>query len=222
MATPSSTRTKRKTVTPASAESPRILGTHVGAVFPKRGAVTALIYGEAPGPRGADKSGIPFFGDKSGILVYRTLIETGRCTLNADIDEVRWDGQWLKANGVRPTFIETALSNAFPVCPTDDGHSFRAPNKKELGSEENVTRVEKEIARAKKRGLRAIVVLGRHADWLLGVKLGLREQTDIAYSQISHPSPLGLMWLKRQRGGTTRMKDLEQEWMHRFREMIQA
>ena len=41
----------------------RILGTRVPARFPTKGPVSVLIFGEAPGPNGADKSGIPFFGD---------------------------------------------------------------------------------------------------------------------------------------------------------------
>jgi uracil-DNA glycosylase len=204
----------------ATVATPRILGTKVPAFFPKSGPVTAIIYGEAPGPRGADKSGIPFFGDRSGLLVYRTLIAAGRCTLNADIDEVRWDGQALVDAGVVPTLIGTALSNAYPVCPTDDGEKFRAPTKAEMSSPENVRRVKAEIAKARRRGLEAVIVLGRPSDWLLGLHLGLREDETIAYSQISHPSPLGLLWLKRQGGKDVRMADVQRTWMRRFRKML--
>jgi hypothetical protein len=182
--------------------------------------VTAIIYGEAPGPRGADKSGIPFFGDKSGLLVYKTLIEAGRCELDIDLDEVAWDGAALREAGARPTLIRTAMSNAYPICPTDDGHSFRAPTKKELSGEENVRRVTGEIDRARGRGLRTVIVLGRHADWLLGVHLGLREDPSVRYEQITHPSPLGLLWLKRKQGPDVRMADVQSQWMDRFRAML--
>ena len=51
------------TLEPKRSASPkgRILGTPVPALFPAKGPVGALIYGEAPGPNGADKSGIPFW-----------------------------------------------------------------------------------------------------------------------------------------------------------------
>lgn len=212
------TRATRSSSRSPSGDSPRILGTRVEALYPARGPVGAMIYGEAPGPRGADKSGFPFFGDRSGKLVYRALIESGRCALDADIDEVKWSGAALREAGLVPRLTNAALSNAYDVCPTDDGVKFRAPSRVELASEENLRRVGAEIARARRRGLRAIVVLGRHADWLLGDRLALRDDASIAYHQITHPSPLGLMWLKRRSGGS--MKDVEREWMESFRAML--
>lgn len=198
----------------------RILGTHVPARFPKRGDVTAIIYGEAPGPLGADKSGIPFWGDRSGKLVYQALVEAGRCTVPVEFGELPWDGAALAEEGYEPTMVSTAVSNAYPVCPTDDGRKFRAPKKDELRDPENVARVEGELKKARKRGLQTVIVLGRHADWLLGLHLGLREQTEIEYHQITHPSPLGLLWLKRQAGEGTRMADVQKQWMRRFLAML--
>jgi uracil-DNA glycosylase len=218
--TPRPTRRGRREAPNATAAEARIRGTHVPARFPARGDVTAIIYGEAPGPRGADKSGIPFFGDKSGRLVYDALIELGRCTVNVDLDSVPWDGIALHDAGAKPTMIGTALSNAYPVCPSNDGHSFRAPTKKELASEENVARVRAEIAKAKKRGLATVVTLGRHADWLLGTHIGLREDPAITYHQIVHPSPLGLIWLARKQGAGVRLADVAKQWKARFEEML--
>ena len=69
-----------------------------------------------------------------------------------------------------------------------------------MSSAENVRRVRAELAKAKRRGLRSVIVLGRTADWLLGTHLGLRDDPDIAYHQITHPSPLGLMGMAKRAG----------------------
>jgi uracil-DNA glycosylase len=204
-----------------SASSPdRILGTRVPAFFPASGPVSVLIYGEAPGPNGADKSGIPFFGDRAGKPVYEALAEEKRCRFTRPIDGIRWDGTALREAGVRPVLIDTALSNAYPVCPTDDGQRFRAPTKAEMASAANVRRVRAELAKARRRGLRTVIVLGKAADWLLGVHLDLREADGLTYHQITHPSPLGLMWLARRAGKGARVSDMKDEWMRKFRGML--
>ena len=41
----------------------RILSSPVPMLLPYEGPVHVLIMGEAPGPRGADKSGVPFLGE---------------------------------------------------------------------------------------------------------------------------------------------------------------
>lgn len=179
-----------------------------------------MIYGEAPGPNGADKSGIPFFGDRAGKPVYDALIDEERCRLSRSLDGVQWDGAALKAAGVRPTLTGTALSNAYPVCPTDDGEHFRAPSKAEMGGVANLRRVRSELAKARRRGLRTVIVLGRTADWLLGTKLGLRDDPDLTYHQITHPSPLGLMWLARRAGKGVRVSQVKADWMRQFRSML--
>jgi uracil-DNA glycosylase len=198
----------------------RILGTRVPAFFPAKGPVSVLIYGEAPGPNGADKSRIPFFGDRAGRPIYEVLEEAGRCRFTKPIDGVPWDGAALIAAGIRPVLTDAALSNAFPVCPTDDGHKFRAPKKSEMSSAENVRRVRAELAKARKRGLRRVVVLGRVADWLLGTHLGLKDDPDIAYHQITHPSPLGLMGMAKRAGKGVRVSAMKEQWKRDFRRMI--
>jgi uracil DNA glycosylase superfamily protein len=143
----------------------RILGTRVPAFFPAKGPVSALIYGEAPGPNGADKSGIPFFGDRAGKPLYEALEEEGRCRFTRPVDDVKWDGAALREAGVRPIIGDVALSNAYPVCPTDDGEHFRAPSKAELTSEANVKRVRAELAKARRRGLDTVTtcrLVARH------------------------------------------------------------
>ena len=200
----------------------RILGTRVPALFPAKGPVDALIYGEAPGPNGADKSNVPFFGDRAGRPLYEALEAEGRCRFTRPIDDVRWDGAALRAAGIRPVVSDTALSNALQVCPTDDGEHFRAPSKAELSSPENVKRVMAELAKARKRGLRTVIVLGRTADWLLGTHLGLRDDASIAYHQITHPSPLGLMGMAKRAGKGARVSTMKEQWQKEFRRMLRS
>jgi len=58
-----------------------------GAV-PSFGPNTArlLIVGLAPGLKGANRTGRPFFGDYAGELLYRTLLETGLARGEHDVD----------------------------------------------------------------------------------------------------------------------------------------
>jgi len=198
----------------------RILGTRVPALFPAKGPVGALVYGEAPGPNGADKSGIPFFGDRAGRPLYEALEEEARCRFTRPIDDVRWDGAALRAAEIRPIVSDAALSNAYQICPTDDGEHFRAPSKAELSSPENVKRVRSELAKARKRGLHTVIVLGRTADWLLGTHLGLRDDASIAYHQITHPSPLGLMGMAKRAGKGVRVSAMKEQWQKDFRRML--
>lgn len=200
----------------------RILGTRVPAFFPPKGHVSAMIYGEAPGPNGADKSRIPFFGDRAGRPLYEALAEDGRCRFTRPLDGVRWDGAALIEAGVRPIIEDVALSNAYPVCPTDDGEHFRAPSKAEMASAENVRRVRSELAKARKRGLTTVIVLGRIADWLLGTHLGLRDDPSIAYHQITHPSPLGLMGMAKRAGKGVRVSAMKEQWEKEFRRMLRS
>ena len=200
----------------------RILGTRVPAFFPAKGPVSALIYGEAPGPNGADKSGIPFFGDRAGKPLYEALEDDGRCRFTKPIDDVRWDGSALRDAAIRPVVDDVALSNAYAICPTDDGEHFRAPSKAELTSAENVRRVRSEIAKARRRGLTTVIVLGRHADWLLGTHLGLRDDDSIRYHQITHPSPLGLMGMAKRAGKGVRVSAMKEQWKKEFRRMLRG
>ena len=200
----------------------RILGTRVPALFPAKGPVGALVYGEAPGPNGADKSGIPFFGDRAGRPLYEALEEEARCRFTRPIDDVRWDGAALRAAEIRPIVSDAALSNAYQICPTDDGEHFRAPSKAELSSPENVKRVRSELAKARKRGLHTVIVLGRTADWLLGTHLGLRDDASIVDHQITHPSPLGLMGMAKRAGKGVRVSAMKEQWQKDFRRMLRS
>ena len=211
-------------VKPKRSASPkgRILGTRVPAIFPAKGPVGALIYGEAPGPNGADKSGIPFFGDRAGRPLYEALEAEGRCRFTRPLDGIRWDGAALREARIRPIVSDAALSNAYQVCPTDDGEHFRAPSKAEMSGAENLKRVRAELAKARKRGLHTVIVLGRTADWLLGTYLGLRNDPSIAYHQITHPSPLGLMGMAKRAGKGVRVSAMKEQWQKDFRQMLRS
>jgi hypothetical protein len=187
-----------------------------------KGPVSALIYGEAPGPNGADKSRIPFFGDRAGRPLYEALEDEARCRFTKPLDGVPWDGSALRAARVRPIVSNAALSNAYSVCPTDDGEHFRAPSKAEMSSPENVKRVRAELAKARRRGLHTVIVLGRTADWLLGTHLGLRDDPSIAYHQITHPSPLGLMGMAKRAGKGVRVSAAKEQWKKDFRRMLRS
>ena len=150
------------------------------------------------------------------------LEDAGRCTFTRPLEGVRWDGVSLIEAGIRPILTNVALSNALNVCPTDDGEHFRAPTKAEMSSAENVRRVRAEIAKARRRGLDTVIVLGRIADWLLGTHLGLRDDESIAYHQITHPSPLGLMGMAKRAGKGARVSDMKQQWKRSVAAMLRG
>ena len=56
-----------------------------------------------------------------------------------------------------------------------------------------------------------MIVLGRTADWLLGTHLGLRDDSSIAYHQITHPSPLGLMGMAKRAGKGVRVSAMKEQ-----------
>jgi hypothetical protein len=202
----------------------RILGTRVPARFPSGGGpVRAMLFGEAPGPRGADKSRIPFFGDRAGVLVYGALIQAGMCEIvrggePVALHSLPWDGAKLISLGAEPVLSGAALSNAYDACPTDDGQSFRAPTRAELASPANVARLEREIGRAVDAGLEVIVTLGRAADNAIGDMLGVRDIPIIRYESVRHPSAQALLFAKDRRGRG--LGEMEAEWMKQLVKLL--
>lgn len=195
--------------------APRIVGAPVPLCAPAHGLVHVLIIGEAPGPRGADKSGVPFWGDAAGRHLYAALASMGAVVLPAESAALPWDGATFHARGVRPVPLGVALGNAFDRCPTDDGVRFRAPTREELEGVPNRMRLAADIAALRLRGLRGVVTLGRVAARTLatvgreGVLHGL---TTIA---LVHPSAQGLLSMAPDRGRGARMADLQAQWMAR-------
>jgi Uracil DNA glycosylase superfamily len=197
----------------------RIVGGLVPAIFPDSGTVSALVIGEAPGPNGADKSGIPFWGDEAGRLLYGTLQTLGLAVF-PDSVWTSWDGASLKRLGVRPRMTGIALTNAFARCPTDNGTSFRSPSNEELSTAENQARLNGDIARAigmlTGTTLR-VVTLGERADTALRL-LGSLQTMEVHH--LPHPARQGLLQDEPNHGKGTHIKDLEQKWAARLKAIL--
>ena len=199
-------------------ESPsRIRGTVVPALFPPAsGAVHTLIAGEAPGPIGADKSGVPFTGDAAGLLLFRALVAT-ECATFPDgfaLDALEWNGEALARTQCLPTIRGVAITNAFASCPTDNGQTFRAPkrNDTELRSPANLARLAAEVAEARARGLRQVIALGKVAGWMFSEILALPAD-GIPVIVLPHPSAQGLLQMAPDRGKGAKMPALRALWV---------
>ena len=196
----------------------RITGRPVPALFPQSGPVSVMLFGEAPGPRGADQSGIPFWGDGAGITVYRALVTTGR----AEVPEAAWedwDGARFRALGLVPSLMGTALSNAFPACPTKDGEHFHAPSNRELLSPPNLERLVAELTRAS-AGLASplrVIAFGKRAEWVLKQ---LPAAPPLAFHALPHPSAQGLLQGAPNRGKGLRLDDLRNAWLGRLVDLL--
>lgn len=192
----------------------RIFQTVVPALFPPDGAVRVMLFGEAPGPRGADQSGIPFWGDRAGLLVYRALENAGLARVPAEAYG-DWDGARFRELGLLPVLQGAALSNAFPSCPTKDGHSFRAPTDRELKSEENLVRLRQELSRAQERcaGPLRVITLGKRAQFLFG---SLLNMPGLDLQSLPHPSAQGLLQDAPGKGKGLRLADLQVAWEARL------
>lgn len=198
----------------------RIFQTLVSARFPVEGPVRVMLFGEAPGPRGADQSGIPFWGDRAGILVYRALQAAGL----AEVPEVafeEWDGARFRELGWEPQLRGAALSNAYPKCPTKDGHSFHAPTDRDLKSPENLARLRQELSQAMGRcpGRLRVITLGRRAQFLFGHLLG---DLDLELHALPHPSAQGLLQDAPNKGKGLRLADLQVAWERRLASLLDA
>lgn len=190
----------------------RIIGNPVPPLVPTRGPVHVLLVGEAPGPRGADKSGVPFFGDAAGKHLYDALRELGAVVVPPAVDDLPWDGEIFHDGVLRPTAHGIALGNAYDRCPTDDGASFRAPTRGELASEENIARLTADIERFSERGLKGIVTMGRVAANAIDLVLKRTPMPDLARRGVVHPSARGLLSLLPGRGTGTKMVELQARW----------
>jgi uracil-DNA glycosylase len=201
---------------------PRILGHPVPALFPITGPVRLMLFGEAPGPRGADQSGIPFWGDGAGLAVYRALAAAGL----AEVPEAAWadwDGARLKARGLAPVLRGAALSNSWPACPTNDGEHFRAPSDRELRSPANLARLAGELAQAaadRPSPLR-VVAFGTRPRWILERLASLTEGVPpLDLHALPHPSAQGLLQAAPGKGKGLRLDDLRAAWEARLGELL--
>ncbi len=202
-------------MTPTSSPAGRILGTAVPMLVPADGPVHVLLIGEAPGPRGADKSGVPFLGDAAGKVLYDALVRVGAMTLPPELDHMAWDGALFAARGIVPVAQGVALGNAFDCCPTDNGATFRAPTRLELEGPENFARLTRDIDRLRARGLQGIVTLGRVAARTIDTLLKRAPMPELARRALPHPSAQGLLSMAPDRGRGAKMADLQEAWMVR-------
>ncbi len=198
--------------------APRINGRTVPAFFSDNGPIHTLVYGEAPGPRGADQSGIPFWGDGAGIPLYRAL-EAARCAEVPAAAWRAWDGATFVKLGLRPVLHGVALSNAFPCCPTNNGNKFRAPSKTELRSETNQQRIAAEIENGIVRGLKQIITLGRCAKETVA---SAAEALGVPVVGLPHPAAQGLLADAPNRGRGLRLADLQAAWQDRLVQLLSA
>jgi len=197
---------------------PRIQQVPVPPLFPTAGPVWVLLVGEAPGPRGADQSGIPFWGDRAGKIVFQALSKAGLAEVPKEAWD-SWDGKILKAMGLKPILRGAALGNAYPICPTKDGQTFRAPTDAELRSPENLARIRDDVARAVSlcpARLR-IIAMGKRALWLFG---RLEGAPDFELHMLPHPSAQGLLQAAPGKGKGLHLADLELAWRARLAELL--
>ena len=214
--------TRKPTARSDGNEQARIIGAEIPPLSSLDGPVSVLIVGEAPGPRGADKSGVPFLGDAAGKHLYLALRRLGAVTLPDDMDSIPWDGAKLRAAGFHPIANGVALTNAFNRCPTDDGRRFRAPTRDELEGPANTSRLSDEISEYLKRGLRGVVTLGKVAERTITrvVKLNFADQVTVY--PVPHPSAQGLLSMAPNRGRGARMSDLQAQWMEQCMQTIRS
>ena len=179
-----------------------------------------MLFGEAPGPRGADQSGVPFWGDRAGVLVYRALEAAGLARVPAEAYR-QWDGARFRDQGLRPELRGAALSNAFPVCPSRDLRTFRAPTDAEVRSPANLARLGRELRAAAERcpGPLRVVTLGRRAQWIFQ---NLQDSPPFQLHGLPHPSAQGLLQAAPGRGKGLKMADLQMEWEARLAALLGA
>jgi hypothetical protein len=203
----------------AGIPSSRIVGGLVPAIFPPSGTVSTLLIGEAPGPSGADKSGVPFWGDEAGKLLYRTLESLGLARFPASVWE-SWDGAALNTLSQKPRLRRVAITNAFARCPTDDGTSFRSPSDAELSSADNRARLNRDLAKAVARrsgsNLR-VVTLGERARTAVQLLAPLES---VEVHHLPHPSSQGILQAHPNHGRGLKIETLKEEWAAQLKSLL--
>ncbi len=177
-----------------------------------------MLYGEAPGPRGADQSGIPFWGDRAGLPVYQALEAASLARIPPEAYQ-DWDGASLKARCLRPVLVSAGLSDAYPLCPTRDGHSFKAPSDTELKHPKNLARLKEELEQALARcpGTLRVITLGRRAHWILERFI---DDPRMELCALPHPSAQGLLQAAPGKGKGMKLADLQVAWQESLRQLL--
>ncbi len=201
---------------------PRIGGRAVPLLVPDEGPVYVLLLGEAPGPRGADKSRIPFFGDGAGQHLYAALVRLGAMALPDAVRDTPWDGARFAAAGLRPDPRGVALGNALDHCPTDDGVRFRAPSRAELEHPENLARIANDLVTLFERDLRGVVTLGKVAARTIDTCFTHYPELAVRLTRraLPHPSAQGLLSMAPNRGKGARLVDLRESWIQQCQQAV--
>jgi uracil-DNA glycosylase len=178
-----------------------------------------MLFGEAPGPRGADQSGIPFWGDRAGASVYRALEAAGLAQVPPGAYR-DWDGARFRDLGLAPVLRGAALSNAFPLCPTRDFQTFRAPTDAELLAGPNQERLVAEVRAAADRcsGELRVIAMGKRAQWVFG---RLQGAPRFSLHLLPHPSAQGLLQAAPGKGKGLKLDDLRQAWGARLASLLE-
>jgi hypothetical protein len=146
------------------------------------------------------------------------LFDAGRAEVPTPAWE-DWDGGRFKALGLRPRLHGTALSNAYPACPTKDGEHFQAPTNRQLLDPANLLRLGEELTRAAQGAplpLR-VIAFGKRAEWVLG---HLQEAQPFQLLALPHPSAQGLLQGAPNRGKGLKLDDLRRAWQARLRDLL--
>jgi hypothetical protein len=130
-----------------------------------------------------------------------------------------WDGARFREKGLTPELTGVLLGNAFPRCPTRDGHRFRAPTDAELKAPTNLARLSGELALATSRcpGRLRLIALGRRAEWVFG---RLPDAPPFDLHLLPHPSAQGLLQAAPGKGKGLKLGDLQTEWETQLRALL--
>jgi uracil-DNA glycosylase len=147
--------------------APRVVGYH-----PRGPNPGLLLVGEAPGPRGANRTGFPFWGDDSGLSLYGLIESLG--LLDAPLQ--RWK-RGADLTGTTPPPGRYAITNACPQMPLAPDGGFCAPEPARLAQE--AIRLASEITTLKPR---TVLACGKAATFTLA----------LASQHLQHAPPLPL------------------------------
>jgi hypothetical protein len=202
--------------------------------------VIALLVGEAPGPRGADRSAHPFWGDEAGKLLFKGLYRAGLFKqvavrgvagglFDAEAAEIvpvapdfetcpvlwPWSGQRFADGGILPVLDGVGITNAWAKCPTKDGEDFHRPTAKQMAQQDNVDRMMGEIELAQgwtPHGHLRVITLGTAAAWLMD-HMRVGERDGVAIFRLPHPSPQGILSWRRKAGNVASVPETREAWI---------